>query len=92
MFAAERFRVEAEVVDVCPPRPARIKDYNERSLRTGHRRDAQRTRRVKVSTDVPSPLYSLCLLNKLPICCRIRQRGRQWLSGASSMCLLDAPG
>src|SRR5207302_7268008 len=42
--APARLRVEADVVDLCPPRPARIKDYNERSRRAGHRRDAQRTR------------------------------------------------
>jgi hypothetical protein len=57
--ARARFRVEADVVDVCPPRPARIKDYNERSRRAGHRRDAQRTRmgeslhRWAVSTLIP---------------------------------------
>ena len=36
-------RVEADV-SRCPPRPARIDDYNERSRRAGYRRDAQRTR------------------------------------------------
>jgi hypothetical protein len=43
-IAPGRLRVEADVVDLCPPRPARIKGYNERSCRAGHRRDAQRTR------------------------------------------------
>ena len=42
--ARTRFRVEADVVDLCPPRPARIKDFSEHSRRAGHRRDAQRTR------------------------------------------------
>jgi hypothetical protein len=44
MFAVDRLWVEADVVDLCPPRPARIKDYNERSRRAGYRRDAHRTR------------------------------------------------
>ncbi len=44
MFAVDRLWVEADVADLCPPRPARIKDYNERSRRAGYRRDAHRTR------------------------------------------------
>ena len=60
MFAVDRLWVEADVVDLCPPRPARIKDYNEHSRRAGHRRDAQRTRtgeslhRWAVSTLIPA--------------------------------------
>ena len=45
MFAVDRLWVEADVVDLCPPRPARIKDYNERRRRAGYRRDAHRTQR-----------------------------------------------
>ena len=61
MFAVDRLWVEADVVDLCPPRLARIKDYNERSRRAGYRRDAHRARtgeslhRCAVSTVILVP-------------------------------------
>jgi hypothetical protein len=70
---AAGLRVEADVVDVCPPRPARIKGYNERSRRAGHRRDAQRTRmgeslhRWAVSTLIPCRLRASVSQNTVPV-------------------------
>jgi hypothetical protein len=84
MFAVDRLWVEADVVDLCPPRPARIKDYNERSRRAGYRRDAHRTRtgeslhRCAVSTAILvswllSPTH--CRASGAERADRIRSRG-----------------
>jgi hypothetical protein len=64
MFGRERFSVEAEIVDVCPPRPARIKDYTSAVSARGTVEMLSAPEWVKVSTDRPSQLYSLCLLDK----------------------------
>ena len=84
MFAVDRLWVEADVVDLCPPRPARIKDYNGRSRRAGYRRDAHRTRtgeslhRCAVSTAILvswllSPTH--CRASGAERADRIRSRG-----------------
>src|SRR6266481_734887 len=84
MFAVDRLWVEADVVDLCPPRSARIKDYNERSRRAGYRRDAHRTRtgeslhRCAVSTAILvswllSPTH--CRASGAERADRIRSRG-----------------
>jgi hypothetical protein len=59
MFVGERFSVEAELVDVCPPRPARTKDYTSAVSARGTVEMLSAPERVKVSTDRPSQPYSL---------------------------------